>query len=153
MGAGDWLRVRAFAGDAVLTAGIPGGDPSAQAPAGRVFGSDAGMILNTIKAEKTGDFEAVVAKLKEALQKSDKLERRQQAASWRVFKAVEQGANSTAVYVFWLDPPVKGADYTVSKILAEAFPGEVQELYKKFSDAYAGGQNVVNLQLVSRMGE
>ena len=121
--------------------------------AGRVFGSDAGMMFNSIKPDKTGDFEAVLAKVKEALQKSDKPERKQQAASWRVFKAIEPGANGSVLYVFWFDPPVKDADYTVSRILAEVFPTEAQELYKKFSDAYAGGQNVVNLQLVTKMGE
>jgi copper oxidase (laccase) domain-containing protein len=56
------------------------------------------------------------------------------------------------LYVFWINPAVKDADYTVSKILSEAFPSEVQELYKKFSDAYAGGQTFVNLDLVSAMG-
>src|SRR5207253_11049810 len=40
------------------------------APAVRVFASDAGMVLNFIKPDKTADFEAVMAKLKEALQKS-----------------------------------------------------------------------------------
>ena len=49
--------------------------------------SDAGMVLNFIKADKTADFEAVMAKLKEALQKSEKPERKQQAASWKVFKS------------------------------------------------------------------
>ena len=33
--------------------------PAAQAPAPRVFGSDAGLVLNFIKADKTGDFEAI----------------------------------------------------------------------------------------------
>ena len=128
-------------------------DQAAQAPAGRVFGSDAGMILNAIKADKTADFEAVVAKVKEALQKSEVPGRKEQAASWRVFKAVERGANNSALYVFWFDPPVKDADYTVSKILSEAFPAEARELYQKFSDAYVGGQNVINLQLLTRMGQ
>src|SRR5690349_6786602 len=57
----------------------------------RVFGSDAGLVLNFIKADKTADFETVLARLKEALQKSDKPERKQQAASWKVFKGVEPG--------------------------------------------------------------
>ena len=131
----------------------PDGVPSAQAAADRMFGSDAGMILNAIKPDKTEDFEAVLAKLKEALQKSAKPERKQQAASWRVFKAIERGANNSVLYVFWFDPPVKDADYTVSRILAEVFPAEAQELYRKFSEAYVGGQNVINLQLFTRMGE
>ena len=87
-----------------------------------MFASDAGIVLNFIKPDKTADFEAVVAKLREALQKSDKPERKQQAASWKVFRANEPGANGSVLYVFTIDPAVKGADYTVSMILAEAFP-------------------------------
>ena len=119
----------------------------------RVFASDAGMVLNFIKPEKTADFEAVVARLHDALQKSDKPERKQQAASWKVFRANEPGANGSVLYVFTIDPPVKGADYTVSTILAEAFPTEVQDLYKSYADAYAGGQNYVNLRLVRALGD
>ena len=119
----------------------------------RVFASDAGLVLNFVKADKTADFEAVMAKLKEALQKSEKPERKQQAASWKVFKALEPGANGSALYVFVIDPAIKGADYTVSTILAEAFPTEVQSLYKQYADAYASGQNFVNLSLVSDLGK
>ncbi len=123
------------------------------APTARVFASDAGMVLNFIKADKTADFEAVVAKLKEALQKSEKPERKQQAASWKVFKSPDPAAGGAALYVFMIDPSVKGADYTVSNILAEAFPTEVNALYKPYADAYASGQNFVNLTLVSDLGK
>ena len=92
-------------------------------------------------------------KLREALQKSDSPERKQQAASWKVFRAVEPGANGSVLYIFDIDPAVKGADYTVSTILAEAFPADVQALYKQYADAYASGQNFVNLTLVAASGE
>jgi hypothetical protein len=126
---------------------------AAAAPPARTFGSDAGMVLNFIKPDKTADFEAIVAKLKEALQKSDKPERKQQAASWKVFKSPDQAAGGNVLYVFVIDPAVKGADYTVSTILAEAFPQDVQTLYKQYADAYAQGQNFVNLALVSDLGK
>jgi len=134
----------------------PAAQPAQQAqaaPAARVFGSDAGMVLNFIKPDKTADFEAVMAKLKEGLQKSDKPERKQQAASWKVFKSPDPAANGNVLYVFIIDPAVKGADYTVSTILAEAFPAEVQALFKQYADAYASGQNFVNLALVSDFGK
>jgi hypothetical protein len=121
------------------------------APTARLFASDAGMVLNFIKQDKTADFEAVIAKLKEALQKSEKPERKQQAASWKVFKSPDPAAGGNVLYVFMIDPAVKGADYTVSTILAEAFPTEVQTLYKQYAEAYASGQNFVNLSLVSDM--
>jgi len=121
-------------------------------PPGRVFGAEAGMIFNPIKPDKTVDFEHVVTKLKDALQQSVDPVRRQQAASWKVFKMVEPGPNGNALYIFVMDPAVKGADYAVTKILAEAYPDEVQELYKLYSGAYAGGQSLVNLQLVQHLG-
>jgi pyruvate/2-oxoglutarate dehydrogenase complex dihydrolipoamide acyltransferase (E2) component len=130
----------------------PAGQAQA-APTARVFASDAGMVLNFIKPDKTADFEAVMAKLKEALQKSDKPERKQQATSWKVFKSPDPAANGNVLYVFVIDPAVKGADYTVSTILAEAFPQEVQTLYKQYAEAYASGQNFVNLTLVQDLGK
>jgi hypothetical protein len=117
-----------------------------------VFGSDAGMVLNFIKPDKTSDFEAVIAKLGDALHRSDKPERARQAASWKVFRAAEPAAGGAVLYVFVIDPAVKNADYTVSTILAEAFPDEVQTLYRQYADAYTSGQNFVNLALVAALG-
>lgn len=131
--------------------GLSGTAANAQGQ-GRVFGSDAGMVLNTIKPENTADFELVIGRLKEALQQSSDPIRRQQANGWKVFKAREPGANATVLYVFWINPAIKEADYTVSKILFEAFPKEVEDLYRKFSEAYNGGQTLVNLELISNFG-
>jgi hypothetical protein len=120
----------------------------AQAPTKRVFASDAGMVLNFIKADKTADFEAVLAKLKEALQKSEKPERKQQAASWKVFKSPDPAAGGNVLYVFMIDPAVKDADYTVSNILAEVYkPEELNTIYKQYAESYAQGQNIINLNL------
>jgi len=94
----------------------------------RIFPNDAGMVLNFIKPDKVADFEMIMGKLKEALQKSEKPERKQQAAGWKVFKSPDPAAGGNVLYVFIIDPPVKGADYTVSNILAEAFPTEVNDL-------------------------
>jgi hypothetical protein len=123
------------------------------APTARLFASDAGMVLNFIKPDKTADFEAVMGKLKEALAKSEKPERKQQAASWKVFKSPDPAAGGNVLYVFMIDPAVKDADYTVSTILSEAFPQEVQALYTKYAAAYASGQNFVNLTMVSDLGK
>jgi hypothetical protein len=126
---------------------------AAQASTKRVFASDAGMVLNFIKPDKTADFEAVMGKLKEALQKSDHPERKQQAASWKVFKSPEP-AGANVLYVFVIDPSVKDADYTVSNILAEAFtPAELNVIYKQYADSYAQGQNIINLNLITNFGK
>jgi hypothetical protein len=135
-----------------------GGQPPAgqaqAAPTTRVFAGDGGMVLNFIKPDKTADFEAVMAKLKEALAKSEKPERKEQARTWKIFKSPDPAAGGNVLYVFIVDPAVKGADYTVSNILAEAFPpAEVNELYKQYAGAYASGQNFVNLSLVQDLGK
>ena len=156
-----WMPVALFISAAVVAAGASPGSrqTAAQAEAphppsnARVFASDAGMVLNFIKPEKTADFEAVIAKLRDALQQSDNPLRKQQAESWKVFRANEPGANASVLYVFTIDPAVKGADYTVSTILAEAFPTEVQALYQSYAEAYASGQNYVNLKLVAALGD
>jgi len=143
----------ALASASLVQAQTPQAAAPPQPAQGRVFASDAGIVLNFVKPEKTHDFEAIVTKLREALQKSDKPERKQQAASWKVMKALEPGANGSVLYMFVIDPAVKGADYTVSTILSEAFPQDVQALYKQYVDCYATGQNFVNLSLVSQLGQ
>ena len=115
--------------------------------------SDGGLVLNFIKPDRTADFEAVVAKLKEALKKSPKPERQKQAASWKVYKSPEAGPGGSMVYVFTMEPAVKGVDYTVSAILSEAFPADAIALYKQYSEAYASGYNFLNLSLVQDLGK
>ena len=111
--------------------------PAAAAPNPFVFPGDAGVILNFVKADKTADFEMVLGKLKEALTKSEKPERKAQAAGWKVFKASDPGPNGAAMYVFVMDPVAKGAEYSVGNILVEGFGAEGQALYKTYSEAYA----------------
>src|SRR5262249_39186012 len=101
----------------VFAQAAPAQAPAQQAqaaPATRTFGNDAGLVLNFLKPDKTADFEAVVAKLKEALAKSEKPERKEQAKSWQVFKSPDPAAGGNVLYVFLINPSVKGADYTVS---------------------------------------
>ena len=114
----------------------PPAQPAAAAPNPFVFPGDGGAILNFVKADKTADFEMVLGKVKDALAKSEKPERKQQAAGWKVFKAAEPGPNGAAIYVFLMDPVAKGAEYSVGNILVEAFGAEGQALYKTYSDAY-----------------
>jgi 23S rRNA G2069 N7-methylase RlmK/C1962 C5-methylase RlmI len=120
---------------------------------GHRFASDAGIMLKFIKPDRVEDFEAIVEKLKEALALSSDPERQEQAQSWRVFKAVEPATNGDAVYVFEIDPAVRGADYTVARILAEAFPAEAKSLYRRYADASSSRQHVVDLKLIAALGD
>jgi hypothetical protein len=108
------------------------------APNPFVFSGDGGVIFNFVKADKAADFEMVMGKLKEALAKSEKPERKAQAAGWKYFKAAEAGPNGAVIYVFVMDPVAKGAEYSVGNILVEVLgPTEGQALYKTYSESYA----------------
>jgi len=115
---------------------------AAQAPAEPTkpvltINSDAAIITLLIKPDKTADFEVVLNKLKDALAKSEKPERKQQAAGWKIVKS-SQLAQGNAVYIMIIDPVVKGQEYDISRLIAEVFPVEVQELFAKYKEAFAG---------------
>ena len=131
-----------------IVLGVGFATPKAEAQAGRTFSGGSGMMLNYVKADATDDFEAVMRKLAEALQKSENADRRKQAEGWKVYRAKEPGQGGSVLYVWFIDPAVSGADYAVSQILNEAFPEEVQQLYETFNGSFAGGQSMVNLDLV-----
>ena len=101
------------------------------------FTSDAGMMFNVIKPTATADFEMVLARLREALHKSENPARKQQAASWKVYKSTDPSPDGNVMYIFMFDEAVKGVDYDPVKILSEAFPTEVNALYEKLKGAYA----------------
>jgi hypothetical protein len=133
----------------------PGAQPPAAAqaavPASRKFTSDAGIMFSVIKPDKVADFEMVMGRIKDALSKSADPARKQMALSWRVFKGLEVGQGGNVVYVWFLDPPVKDADYTVTSILTEAFPTEAQELWSKYTACFVSGQTMLNLQQIVNM--
>lgn len=122
------------------------------APNPYVFAGDGALMLNFIKADKAADYEALVGRVKDALQKSEKPERKQQAENWKFYKAAEPGPNGAVVYVSMVFPAVKGADYGVTTILNEAFPAEGRDLYQKYVDALAGG-NILNLSLLNDLSK
>ena len=140
----------------VFVAALAAGPVSAQQAASnaRVYPNDGAVTLNFIKPDKTADFEAAISKLKEALQKSDKPERKQQAAGWKVFKSPDP-AGMNVLYIFVIDPAVKGADYQVSNIITEGFGTgpEANDILKKYAESYAQGINIVNLNLLQNMGK
>jgi hypothetical protein len=122
----------------------PAGQQPAQQPAQEqpqapvlTLEGDVALITILIKPDKTADFEKVLAKLKEALNKSEKPERKQQAAGWKVFKGTQM-AQGNAVYIMRIDPVIKGAEYDISRLIAEVFPVEVQEIFELYKNAFAG---------------
>jgi hypothetical protein len=98
---------------------------------------DAVVITMLIKPDRTADFESVLAKYKESLEKSEKPARKQQLAGMKVFKST-QPAQGNAVYIIYVDPVVKDEEYDISRVIAEVFPTEVQEIFNKYKESFAG---------------
>ena len=114
----------------------------------RVFASESGLILSPIRATKVLDFEMVIARIHEALSKSADPIRQQQAAGWKVYRVTEPGPAGSVLFVFLLSPAVKGADYTIGKILMEAFPQEeVLEIFEMYTSSFAGPQSLLSMRL------
>ena len=98
---------------------------------------DAVVMTILIKPDKTADFESVIAKYKEALEKSEKPARKQQLAGMKFFKSTQQ-AQGNSVYILYVDPVVKDEEYDISRVIAEVFPTEVQDVFNKYKEAFAG---------------
>jgi hypothetical protein len=100
------------------------------------FGGDAALWTVAIKPDKTADFERVLAKLGEALRNSNKPEWKQQAEGWRVTRLDMPLPDGNVAYVHNVHPVVPNADYSVMRILYEAFPDQRQQLYELYRSAF-----------------
>jgi hypothetical protein len=112
--------------------GLPTTPPIAQAD--YRFPSGAGLLFFYVKPDKTADFEAIVARLGDVLDKTDDPVRKQQAANWHILRSVEVTPDA-AIYVFMFVPAVPNADYDPIKVLGEALPTELQGIYERLRDA------------------
>jgi hypothetical protein len=116
------------------------------APVGaRTFTAPTGVIFNVVRPERVVDFELVIGYLQAALEKSTDAKVREQARGWRMFKAGEPGPNGTVLYVFLMDPAVPDADYALGPILSDAFPEQIEQIWKLYQGALAGGGSLLNL--------
>jgi hypothetical protein len=116
----------------------------------RLFNGDAGITLIYVKPDKTADFEAAMARVKEALMKSDKPERKQQAAGLKLFKAVVSPQGQ--IYVLVASPSVKGVDYSVASILTDGLPAEARAIYDSYAASLSpppATQVVIPLDLIN----
>lgn len=105
---------------------------------------DVALWTVAIKPDKTADFEQVLAKLRSALQASDKPERQQQAKNWKVLRLKTPLPDGNIAYVHVVTAPVPDADYAVMRILYEAYPDDARAIYDMYRAAFAG-----NLSLAS----
>ena len=95
-----------------------------------VFPTGAGLLFFHVRPERADDFEAIVKRLAEALDRSTDPVRRQQATTWRIYRSAETPRDAV-VYLFFFDPTVSGADYDPIKILSEDAPAELSGLFER----------------------
>lgn len=101
------------------------------------FDTDVALWTVSIKPGRTEDFEKVLTKLRDALLESEKPERKQQAAGWKVMRIGKPLPDGNIVYVHIINPVVPGADYSVMQTLYDEVPEERQALYELYRGAFA----------------
>lgn len=108
--------------------------PPAGAPVDYLFPTGAGLLIFHVDPLKVADFDAIVARIKDALSKADTATRKLQATNWQIYKSAEKPGES-AVYLFLFDPAVTGASYDPLLLLAEVLPADVQNVYDRMKTA------------------
>ncbi len=96
---------------------------------------DAAFVIWTVKSEGAGDFEAFLAKVREALALGTKPEHARMAAGLKLFKVTGGVQSGQVLYASIIDPAVLIVDYDPVKILSEVMPAEAAAMYPKFKDA------------------
>ena len=130
-----FVSVVALAGFTLAGAAVASAQEAKPAPALTLDG-DAAVMTIMIKADKTADFESVIAKYKEAFEKNDNAVRKQQLAGMKFYKGASTAQGVPFIVV--VDPVVKGEEYDITRIITEVFPTEVQAVYQKYKDSFVG---------------
>jgi hypothetical protein len=99
--------------------------------------AQAAVMTILIRPEGTADFEMTLAQLGKALQTSAAPERKRQASGWKVYKATQPFAGNAA-YVLSLDPLVNRVEYDPIRLIQEAYPVDVDAIFKKYRQAFFG---------------
>jgi hypothetical protein len=127
--------------------------PAAPAAAvlARSFTAPVGLVFNTVRPERVAEFERLLAEVQTALKNSKSPTTQAQAKGWRFYKAAEAGPGGSVMFVFVIDPVVPGEDYSLGKVLVDAFPDPVklQEIWALYTGSVTGGGSLLNLTPVS----
>jgi len=115
----------------------PTSTPAAPVHQRLTFQGDVALWTVAIRPDKTGAFEQIMGRVRDALATSSDPLRQQQAAGWKVMRIAKPLPDGNIAYVHVISPVVHDADYTVMQILYDAFPDERQALYEMYRDAFA----------------
>lgn len=116
------------------------------------FSGDVALWTVAIKPDQTAAFEQVMRRVREALLKSSDPLRARQADGWKVMRMEKPLPDGNIAYVHVVSPVVTGADYTVMRILYDAFPDERQALYDAYRNAFAKNLSLATGPVVVDLG-
>jgi hypothetical protein len=133
----------------VAAVNVPAPVPSD--PATVIFANDVGLMLHAVKPGSVADYENAIVALQEVLSKAEDPETRQVASGWRVYKASEQDAKPTPLYIHVLLPAVAGVDYRPSLWLDKLLAGAPPDLLAKYRDAFAAPPTRIGLVEFAQM--
>ena len=107
-----------------------------QAPQKTTFTGDVVVMAYSINADKTADYEKVLAALKDSLSKSEAPEAKQQLAGWKVIKNAQPNPDGSIVYIHIISPVVKDADYSIMNNIYSGVKDPAEQ--KTIFDLYRG---------------
>lgn len=128
------------------------------------FVTDIGFFYVVVRNDKAAQFDAAMAKLKQALMSTTaSADRKQQASGWRVFKSSEAATpapvaavppppagtpaaaatpapaapapSATISYILMIDPVMKKASYNPIEIMQELLPNDVQSVFDQLRES------------------
>lgn len=105
------------------------------APQKFTIAGDVAVLMVSVSAAKTADYEQVLNKLKEVLAKSEAPEAKQQAAGWKIVKTATPQPDGTHIYMHIITP-VAGADYSVLQSIYAVVKDPMEQ--KAIYDLYVG---------------
>jgi hypothetical protein len=105
-------------------------------PQKTTYSGDVVIAAYIVNADKTADYEKVIATLKDSLSKSQRPEAKQQLAGWKVIKNATNQPDGSALYIHVISPVVKDADYSITNLVYEVVTDPTAQ--KSFYDLYRG---------------
>jgi len=131
---------------------VPGAKPTGPPPApsstaARTFAAPVGLLFNTVRADKTMDFERLVSSVRKTLESSTDPALQAMAKGWHFYKATEPGPGNSVLYVFLMDPAVPGEDYGLGRVLSSGSrdTAALQEVWKLYTNSVTAGGSLLNL--------
>ena len=148
------MPAAALAQATTSTAQPPAGQAAPAPPAAAEpkipFTTPAGMLLVSVKPDKTAVFEEMYGKLKAGVAKTTDETLKKQGAGFKVYKSSDP-FNGNVLYVVLLDPAVIASEYDLFQMLAKTMTPEEQrapetaDMWKKYSEAFAAPMSKISL--------